>query len=132
MTCLPEFLRYQKTLGVYHVHLAILNEFIKDNGFLDILSKDRFFVEHQRNNYITLKVWNEWHEKKEWHDYGTMLMYLDCLYRYQGTYDYIILLDTDDFITVCVPGMCLKSEILLSQYHRVLWIQVVVLLSRTK
>ena len=112
VTWLPEFLRYQKTLGVDHVHLAILDEFIKDNGFLDILSKDRFFVEHQRNNYITVKVWNEWHEKKEWYDHGTMFMYLDCLYRYRGTYDYIILLDSDDFFTVRVPGTSLKEIIM--------------------
>ena len=111
VTWLPEFLRYQKTLGVDHVHLAILDEFIKDNGFLDILFKDNFFVEHQRNNYITVKVWNEWHEKKEWHDHGTMLMYLDCVYRYRGTYDFISLLDSDDFFTVRVPGMSFKDMI---------------------
>ena len=111
VTWLPEFLRYQKTLGVDHVHLAILDEFIKDNGFLDISFEDRFFVENQRNNYISVKVWNEWHEKKEWYDHGTMFMYLDCVYRYRGTYDYIILLDTDDFFTVRVPGMSLKDMI---------------------
>ena len=111
VTWLPEFLRYQKTLGVDHVHLAVLDEFIKDNGFLDILSKDRFFVEHQQNNYITVKVWNEWYEKKEWYDHGTMFMHLDCVYRYRGTYDYITLLDSDDFLTVRVPGMSLKDMI---------------------
>ena len=109
---LPEFLRYQKTLGVDHVHLSVLDEFIKDNGFLDYLSKDKFFVENQRKNYITVKLWNEWHENREWYDHGTILMYLDCLYRYQGTYDYISLLDTDDFFTVRVPGMSLKDMIL--------------------
>ena len=112
VTWLPEFLRYQKALGVDHVHLAVLDEFIKDNGFLDYLSRDNFFVEHQRNNYITVKLWNEWHGKYEWYDHGTMFMYLDCIYRYRGTYDYITLLDTDDFFTVCVPGMSLKDMIM--------------------
>ena len=111
VTWLPEFLRYQKTLGVDHIHLAVLDEFIKDNGFFDYLTKDSFFIEHQRNNYITVKVWNEWHEKEEWYDHGTMFMYLDCVYRYRGTYDYISLLDTDDFFTVRVPGMSLKEMI---------------------
>ena len=93
------------------VHLAVLDEFIKDNGFLDYLSKERFFVVHQRNECITVKVWNKWHEKKEWYDHGTMFIYLDCVYHYRGTYDYIILLDTDDFFTVRVPGMSLKDMI---------------------
>ena len=112
VTWLPEFLRYQKTLGVDHVHLAVLDEFREDGGYHDILSEDRFFVESKINNYTTVKEWKEWHEKKdEWDDHGTMFMYLDCVYRYRGTYDYIILLDTDDFFTVRFPGMSLKDMI---------------------
>ena len=108
---LPEFLRYQKTLGVDHVHLAVLDQFIKDNGFLDYLSKDSFFVEKQRQNYISVKLWKVWYERREWYDHGTILMYLDCIYRYRGTYDYVSLLDSDDFLTVRVPGMSLKDMI---------------------
>lgn len=111
VTWLPQFLRYQKTLGVDHVHLSISDKFIKDEGFRDYLSNNNFFVEHLRNNYITLQVWREWYRDEEWYVHGTILMYLDCLYRYRGTYDYVTFMDTDDFFTVRTPGMSYKDVI---------------------
>ena len=111
VTWLPEFLRYQKTLGVDHVHLTILDEFIKDEGFRDYLSNDSFFFNHVKDNYISVQVWKEWYADKEWYVHGTILMYLDCLYRYRGTYDFVSFMDTDDFFTVRVPGMTYKDVI---------------------
>ena len=111
VTWLPEFLRYQKTLGVDHVHLSVLDSFIKDDGFRDYLVNDSFFVDQLVKGFITVQVWNEWHKEEEWYVHGTILMYLDCLYRYRGTYDYVSFMDTDDFFTVRVPGMSYKDLI---------------------
>ena len=102
---LPEFLRYQKTLGVDHVHVAILDTFIKDQGFRDILANDSFFMRGVKEGFITVQVWKEWYQKDEWFYYGNILMYLDCIYRYRGTYDFVSLLDTDDFFTIRVPNL---------------------------
>ena len=111
VTWLPEFLRYQKALGVDHVHLTILDEFIKDEGLHNYLSNDSFFLKHVKDNYISVQVWKEWYADKEWYVHGTILMYLDCLYRYRGTYDFVSLMDSDDFFTVRVPGMTYKDVI---------------------
>ena len=43
-------------------------------------------------------------------------MHLDCIYRYHGTYDFISLLNTDDFLTIRVPGMSYKNFILKHLY----------------
>jgi len=59
VTWLPEFLRYQKTLGVDHVHLTVLDQFIKDNGLMDYLSNNRFFIEQYKEQYISVQVWKE-------------------------------------------------------------------------
>ena len=111
VTWLPEFLRYQKTLGVDHVHLAVLDAFIKDKGFMDYLVKDNLFLKNIREEFITLQLWKEWYGGNEWYVHGTILMYLDCIYRYRGTYDYVSLMDSDDFFTVRVPGMSYKDLI---------------------
>ena len=105
VTWLPEFLKYQKALGVDHVHLTILDEFTKDGGLHYYLSNDSFFFKHVKENYITVQVWKEWYADKEWYVHATILMYLDCLYRYRGTYDFVSFMDTDDFFTVRIPGM---------------------------
>ena len=108
---LPEFLRYQKTLGVDHIHIAILDKFIKDGGFHKILENDTFYIKAIAENFITIQIWKEWynHGKDEWFYFGNILMYLDCIYRYRGTYDFVSLLDTDDFFTIRVPGMSYKD-----------------------
>jgi len=108
---LPEFLRYQKSLGVDHVHIAILDTFIKDGGFRDILANNSFFLKAVRENFITIQIWKEWYNSTndEWFYYGNILMYLDCIYRYRGTYDFVSLLDTDDFLTIRVPGLSYKE-----------------------
>ena len=108
---LPEFLRYQKTLGVDHIHLAVLDEFIKDGGLLQQLSSNSFFVESLSKNYITMKIWRDWHNDTEWYIHGTILMYLDCFYRYRGTYDFVTFMDSDDFFTLRAPGMTYKDVI---------------------
>ena len=111
VTWLPEILRYQKTLGVDHVHLNFLDDLIRDDGLQDYLATDEFFLKNYKDDYVTLQVWKEWYGDKEWYLRGTILMYLDCLYRYRGTYDYVSFMDTDDFFTVRVPGMSYKDMI---------------------
>ena len=111
VTWLPEFLRYQKTLGVDHVHLTVLDQFIKDKGFLDYLSNDSFFIEQYKEQYISVQLWKEWYEDEDWYVHGTILMFMDCVYRYRGTYDYIALMDSDDFFTIRDPGMTYKDMI---------------------
>ena len=112
---LPEFLRYQKTLGVDHVHVAVLDTFMKDGGYHNILANDSFFLRGVEEGFITIQVWKEWYNStndNEWFYYGNTLMYLDCVYRYRGTYDFVSLLDTDDFLTIRVPDMSYKDFIL--------------------
>ena len=109
---LPEFLRYQKTLGVDHVHVAVLDTFIEDGGYRDILANDSFFLRGVKEGFISVQVWKKWYLNDEWFYYGNILMYLDCIYRYRRTYDFVSLLDTDDFLTIQVPDMSYKDFIL--------------------
>ena len=95
---LEEWLLYQRTLGVDHVHLDIEDSFVRRNG----LSKP-FIKKAMVEGFLSVDVWNSYLGMWEiwYHNQG--LIYEDCPYRFRGTYDYIIMLDTDDFLTLRKP-----------------------------
>ena len=104
VTWLREFIRYQKTTGIDHVHINILDTFIKDGG-LKALLEDPQVAKGVAEGYVTMTVWKDILESsKKIYSYSAILRKLDCIYRFQGTYDYAFLLDSDDFFTPVVLG----------------------------
>ncbi len=105
VTWLSEFVRYQKTIGVDHVHISILDTFIKDGAMQDFLINEPSLREASREGYLSFSVWKEWYNNKnEVFVHSEILQKLDCMYRYRGTYDYAFPIDTDDFFTPRFPG----------------------------
>ena len=96
---MKEWLAYQKTLGVDHVHLDVENSFQQNGG----LSKP-YMVKAIKEGFLSVDVWTRHLSGGEiwYHNQG--LIYEDCPYRFRGTYDYIIMLDTDDFFTPRDPN----------------------------
>ena len=96
---LEKWLTYQKTIGIDHVHLDAEDSFQK-KGEMD----KPYIVEALNSGFLSINIWVQWLNGKEvwYHNQG--LMYEDCAYRFRGTYDYIVLLDTDDFFTPRVSG----------------------------
>ena len=107
---LPEFIRYQRTLGVDHVHLAMIDTFIQDGGFRDYLLSDEFTRTAIQEGYLSITVWHEWYDNKEFYVHGTIFQYLDCMYCFRGTYDYVFPLDSDDFFNPSIPGKTKLKE----------------------
>lgn len=93
---LKEFLRYQKTLGVDHVHMNAEATFIKEGGYRTLL-EDKFSRRAPEEGYVSLDVFKDWYQTDEIYSHSVALMYLDCVYRFRGTYDYVFVLDSDDF-----------------------------------
>ena len=48
--------------------------------------------------FVQLKVWKEYLSSKEIFYHSQALYYQNCLYRFQGVYEYVIMADTDDFL----------------------------------
>ena len=108
VTWLQEFIRYQNTIGVDHVHVNILDTFIKDGG-LKALLEDPQVAKGVAEGYVTLTVWKDLVEKSnDIYSFAAILRKLDCVYRFRGTYDYAFLLDSDDFFNPVEAG---KSEL---------------------
>ena len=103
VTWLPEFVRYQKTIGVDHVHVNILDTFIKDGGLKAHLM-DSNLAQAVKEGFVSFSVWTDWYNPNEVYLWSEVLRKLDCIYRYRGTYDYAFSLDTDDFFNPQIPG----------------------------
>lgn len=98
---LREWLDYQRGVGVDHVHL------IGDESFFRGINKEMsYFLEQlMAEGFLSVDLWILWlkNGKEVWyHNQGLILE--DCVYQFRGTYDYVFILDTDDFFVPRVPG----------------------------
>ena len=90
--CFMDWLHYQKTLGVDLVYISAQESFVNSAVY-----SDTFFQESLNNGFVQMNVWKEYLSKKEVFYHSQLLYYHDCLYRFQGVYDYAIIVDTDEF-----------------------------------
>ncbi len=95
---LKEWLTYQRTLGVDHVHLDAEDSFQKSG-----MMTQQFLMDMMAEGFVSIDIWKKYLSPNEiwYHNQG--LIYEDCPYRFRGTYDYIVMVDTDDFFTPRVP-----------------------------
>jgi len=109
---LKEWLTYQRTLGVDHVHLDAEDSFVKSGGL-----EKPWIKELLSEGFLSVDVWKEYLGMWEiwYHNQG--LIYEDCPYRFRGTYDYIVMLDTDDFFVPREPRE-LKLHYYINRYCR--------------
>ena len=93
------WLKYQRTIGVDHVH------FIAHPSFLERGTLQNDVVRAAiRDRFMSVEFWEPWlNETDNYHGHSQMLAYEDCVYRHRGTYDYIMLCDTDDFFMPRIP-----------------------------
>ena len=89
---LYQWLRYQKTIGVDHVHIIAEDTFVTKGGFDHPIITDAL-----KENYLSIDFWPRWFNTTEiWHS-SQHLASTDCVYKFQGIYDYIIISDSDEF-----------------------------------
>ena len=106
----PEYIKYQKTIGVDHVHVSIPDTFVMDGGLQHHLIAEPFLRKALREGYLTFSLFKNWYNdsNQEVFVHSESLRKLECIYRFRGTYDYAFPLDTDDFFNPRVPG---KSQL---------------------
>ena len=98
---LQEWLEYQRTIGVDHVHMNMDDSFIRHCSREDL----KYLGELINDGFLSADLWVLWLEngKEIWyHNQGLILE--DCVYQFRTTYDHMFILDTDDFFTPRVPG----------------------------
>ena len=100
-TFLKEWLTYQLTIGIDHVHM------VADESFFRSISKDlsHHLKQLMDSGFLSIDFWVAWlvNGKEVWyHNQGLIIE--DCIYQFRGTYDYVFILDTDDFFVPRVPN----------------------------
>ena len=89
---LYHWLRYQKVIGVDHVHMAVEDKFVRAGGL-----KNKVIQQAISEGYLSIDFWTNWLISRDVYNVSQSLAYQDCLYRFQGIYDYIIFAESDDF-----------------------------------
>ena len=101
---LYQWLRYQKTIGVDHVHM------IAEDTFVTKGDMDHPIVENAlKENFLSIDFWPRWFNETEIYHSSQHLAYNDCLYRFQGVYDYVLFSDSDDFFVPCGESKSIKT-----------------------
>ena len=93
-----EWLLYQKSIGVDHIYLYIIEKSLNMTEGKSILQQ---YID---SNYATLDVWKMYLNESQVYYNQQVLLYQDCVHRHRNTFDYALLYDTDDFFVPTVPG----------------------------
>ena len=86
---IKEFLRYYKHLGVDHVYMMADESFVLSG----VLNGYKFVQELLKGGFVSF---SSWLTKDIIYGRSHMLAYANCIYRFQGTYDYAFFVDSDD------------------------------------
>ena len=89
---LAEWVRYQRSIGVSHIQM-IAEPSILQSGALNHSSVKKALEE----GFLSVDIWPKWFSASQIYDHSQLLAYDDCLYRFQGTYDFLFPHDADDF-----------------------------------
>lgn len=96
---LKKWLPYQRSIGVDHVHLIAEDSFQK-GGELE----EPYLKEAIKEGFVSVDVWEQKLRWSEIHYHSQLLVDQDCLFHFQGTYDYMFLADQDDFFVPLVAN----------------------------
>ena len=68
-----------------------------------ILEADEFIWEALVEGFVSLSFWHMWLNTDEVYGHVQMLAHQNCMYRFQGTYDYAFVVDSDDHFIPLIP-----------------------------
>ena len=88
---LYHWLHYQKVVGVDHVHMYVDESFVRAGAL-----QNEVIQQAIREGFLSIDFWPKWLNTTE--VFNTQkIAFQDCLHRFQGVYDYVMHLDSDDF-----------------------------------
>ena len=95
---LKEWLLYQQAIGVDLVQMYVEETFTSENESLRII---KGFVEE---GFLRVDYRKTYFDSTQIYYHSQLLLNHDCLYRYQGVYEYALFFDTDDFFIPRLPN----------------------------
>ena len=99
-----EWIQYQRKLGIDFIHLYT--------------KQTMEFVESRYGGFIYVDKWQSQLADESHIILSQSLQYMDCLYRYQGLFDYVLVYDTSDyFVPMMANTFDLKDYIKMTFNH---------------
>lgn len=95
-----DWVRYQKTIGVAHVHLTLGSKFLNRGGF-----EHKFLQTSVEDGYLSVEFWHRWLNETDICDQSLDLALYNCILQFQDSYSYIVLGDPRDFFVPCEPTL---------------------------
>ena len=96
---LDQWLVYQQSIKVQFIHLNV------HESFLTNLNKSSMLRDLTRTGYVEILVWKEYLNSSQVYYYSQTFKYMDCLYRYQNQYRFMMLVDFDEYFIPFTAGM---------------------------
>lgn len=97
-----EWLRYQKTIGINMVHVSA------QVSFMVSMEQYPFLAESLMNGFVKIQVWKEYLKEDQIFYHSQSLVYQDCLMQYKHKFEYVMMIDYDDFF---IPVISKKTDI---------------------
>ncbi len=94
---LKEWLLYQKTIGVDLVQMYI------DDTFMNVTENPTIIKGFVEEGFLRVDYRKTYFNETQINRYSQHLSNHDCLYRYQGVYEYALFFDLDDFFIPRLP-----------------------------
>ncbi len=86
-----QWLTYQQAIGVKFIHLNVVQSFMTNVNTSEVLNS------LQDKGKVKITVWEEYLNSSQVYYYAQTLKYLDCIFRYQNRYQYMMIIDFDEF-----------------------------------
>ena len=96
---LPHWIRYERTIGVSHIHVIADQSFV-ESGALNTSVVKRAL----ETGFLSIAIWPRRFTSWQVFYREQLLAYQDCVHRFQGLYDYVFPHDADDFFVPLIPG----------------------------
>ena len=100
MPYVEDWIRYQNTVGVDHVHLTL------ESTFLNLGRFDRDFLQRAvEESYLSVDFWHQWLNETDICDHSLDLALYDCALRFQDSHSHVIFSDPRDFFIPRNPSL---------------------------
>eukprot|EP00731_Ephydatia_muelleri_P037588 Em0514g4a len=96
---LPHWIRYERTIGVSHVHVIADQSFV-ESGALNTSVVKRAL----ETGFLSIAIWPRRFTSWQVFYREQLLAYQDCVHLFQGLYDYVFPHDADDFFVPLIAG----------------------------
>ena len=103
---LRHWIRYEKTIGVDHIHVIADQSFVESGSLNDSVVREAL-----DSGFLSIVIWPRWFTGWQVFYREQVLAYQDCIHRFQGIYDYVFPHDADDFFVPLIPGAKLNYYI---------------------